>query len=242
VNTKGAWTEVANSTAFNADAIVVYLIGGSLGATLIDIAVGSYGSEQTIIENLIVSVPLAVMYRVVRRITIPISVPAGSRLSARRQSTLLDSNTVLAIELIKGGFPMQSFGQVVTIGANTAASGGVAVNSGASYNTKGAYSQLTADLPETVKGFFLGMGSRNNTATTDTYGLMDIAVGGAGSEQVLVSNMPYASHSSGDIFSPFFTDIYPFSIPKGSRVSARAQSNIIDATDRIFDLVLYGVL
>jgi len=34
---------------------------------------------------------------------------------------------------------------------------------------------------------------------------------------------------------------FPVAIPSGSRIAARAQCNISDATDRLFDVAVYGV-
>jgi hypothetical protein len=69
---------------------------------------------------------------------------------------------------------------------------------------------------------------------------MDIGVGSAGSEQVLLGDMDLSASAGSDSIGPMAIGV-PVRIPAGTRLAVRAQSNITDATDRLFDAMLLGV-
>lgn len=104
---------------------------------------------------------------------------------------------------------------------------GVSVTAHASANTKGAWSQLVAALGHDVEGFMLRIDNGNDALTTAF--LLDLGVGAAGSEQVLVPDiMAYFTAPTGG--SIFFivgrtAAFFPVSIPKGTRVSMRCQAS-----------------
>lgn len=100
-----------------------------------------------------------------------------------------------------------------------ASTGAVTLTAPGSTNTKGAWTQLSAAAPFDVAGLWVmcASGGANGAA------LFDIGVGGAGSEQVVVPNVPArrvggANYGSGVI--PL-----PVAIPAGSRIAARYQSS-----------------
>lgn len=95
VNTKGAWTEIAATTSAPIRWLVPLVVGNSTDTAwvanhrgLIDIGVGGSGAEQVIVPNIgfgafnneaILHFP----------VTVPVRVPAGTRLTARYQEALL---------------------------------------------------------------------------------------------------------------------------------------------------------
>ncbi|MGH3987826.1 MAG: hypothetical protein ACRDTZ_10960 [Pseudonocardiaceae bacterium] len=79
------------------------------------------------------------------------------------------------------------------------------------------------------------------TASNATW-LVDIGVGGAGSEQVLVPNFRLAA-TTFETFVPSVMPTVPVSIPQSSRLAVRAQCSITTNSigGRLFDVVLYGI-
>jgi hypothetical protein len=57
---------------------------------------------------------------------------------------------------------------------------------------------------------------------------------------VILGNLAYVVDSGIDTPEPQYYG-FPVSIPKGSRVAARAQCSINDATDRLIDITLIGL-
>jgi len=101
---------------------------------------------------------------------------------------------------------------------------GVYIAPNSSANTKTGFTQLIASTASDAcwmvvdVGFISGAGLISDMA-------WDIAVGGAGSEQVIVSNLHVAGgaesyNGAHGVFS------FPCSIPAGTRISARQQSNV----------------
>lgn len=104
---------------------------------------------------------------------------------------------------------------VETIGAVTATSSPSDVTSGVA-NTKGSWVELVASSAADADGIVLVTGQ----STADNY-LVDIGVGGAGAESVVVSNVPVHERSANLTEGLFFI---PVSISAGSRVAARCQA------------------
>jgi hypothetical protein len=103
---------------------------------------------------------------------------------------------------------------------------GVSVTAGASAHTKGSPpTQLLASTNYTGFGVIVGLGNVGTAASTNTRTLVDIMIGGAGSEQVLIPNLiagqagPSNSASSNPVYYYF-----PIIVPPLSRLSARSQS------------------
>lgn len=240
-NGKGSYAQLIASTAFDASLVLVMLDDLAAGVDyLIDLAIGGAGSEQVIAANLIAtggtgSISYGGQY------WLPIAIPAGSRLAASCQATTLSQIIRVSCLLFGQGFAGWSPGnRVDTYGANTATSGGVSVDSGGTANTKGSYSQITASTNAPMTGLILAIGNQHNTVRSSQSWLLDVAIGGAGSEQIVLPNLAFNASTSPDIVTPQTYGPLPLSIPAGSRIAARSQSDGIDATDRLFDVVVYG--
>src|SRR5579872_5107115 len=103
-------------------------------------------------------------------------------------------------------------------GSNTGTSLGTTVTTGTS-NNKGSYAQLTASTPHDTN-FMLVMISPTSTGPTGW--AVDIAVGGAGSENVVIPNIIAAGASVANASTAWCA--LPVSIPAGARLAARAQA------------------
>jgi len=241
-NTKGAWAEVISATPFDVSGIILSFVRpyatGEMDC-LIDIGTGANPNEVAIISDLLYTHSTAATPAY--SYFVPISIPKGTRISARGQcsDTAYNRNVMASILLISGTFQSQQPCMIVdTYGATAADSGGTSVDPGGSANTKGSYSQLSASIARATKGIAIGIGNQGNTGRTTAMALLDIAVGGAGSENVVISDL-FVHLSALEGTPPFTYPFIPISIPAGSRIAARAQCSITDATDRLFDVVLY---
>lgn len=234
---KGAtYTTLIASTAFDAEAVrLVVMIGTGTADALVDLAVGAALSEQIIVNNALCS--RGTQGPVMATLLFPVRIPAGSRLSARSQCTTGARVTSIWAQLISAGsLGPHATERIETLGAATADSGGTSIDPGGTANTKGAWVELSASTSFDYQGFALGIGSQNNGAPGTFAWLVDVGIGGAGSEQVVIPNL--ILRDRGGISGSH--EWFDCPIPGGSRVAGRAQCNGTDATDRLFDIALYG--
>lgn len=240
-NQKGSWYEIASALTYPAFGFYLHIAErNSLPQdALLDVAIGAAGQEQIIIPDLLhttIRAPVWVYY-------FPIYMPAGVRVAARVQSTAADRvfdvvlNTVSAEFM--AGYPLG--GSVTTYGANAADSGGVTVDPGGTAHTKGAWSEITSATTRPMRQVLIVIGGIANTTKTACTWLIDVGVGASGSETVLLSNLFTRTNTTTDEIAPSIFGPFPVSIPTGTRIAARAQCSIIDASDRLFDMCIYGI-
>lgn len=238
-NTKGSYTELVSSTSTDAAGLLVRYDAatGNTTSNLIDIAIGAASSEQIIVDNMLLDNNV----RYAHEIIIPLRIPAGTRIAARSQSSTSSGSVICQIHLITETFgnDLPPVGYVTTYGAATADSGGTSVDPGGTANTKGGYTEIIASTAKAHCGLIFLIGHRNNGTMVQTSWLVDIAVGAASSEQVIISNIQVRADPDEQltILAPFI----PVQIPAGTRLSIRVQCSITDATDRILDYCLLGV-
>lgn len=229
-NTKGSYTQLIASTAHAASGMVVTLyFTGSSGAVhgLVDIAVGGAGSEVVIIPDLHISRQSSNNYATAP-ILLPCRVPAGTRISARFQSSQTSTSCSVSIALLGEGekYPIRA-SKVIAAGVNSGTSKGTTVDPGGSAHTKGSYAQLTAST--TVAGRWCVLTVAQDSSASSGTWQMDLAVGGAGSEQIIVPDLNVAAD---DVGLGVLRVFLPVAIPLGSRVAARCRSNITTAGAR----------
>lgn len=236
---KGVYAQLIASTLFDSHVLTISAeqVGANVRDNLLDIAVGAAASEQDIVSNLLFSGRIPT-----DTVVIPLYVAAGSRVSARIQSTQVSEVLDVAVHLF-GKTLMNSspLHRETTYGAATGDTGGTGVDPGGVANTKGAYAQLTASSTNNCRELLLAFGSRSNSGAVDSSFLVDIAVGAATSEQIIIADIMLRQGANRDEILPHFFGSVPVNIPAGTRIAARAQSDIIDATDRLIDVVAYGM-
>lgn len=241
-NTKaGTWTQIVASSPQDADGFLLTLQVGDVGIGdfLVDVGLGAASSEVTIVSNILfhhgnADGPPAQAY-------FPIPIPSGSRIAMRMQSTDTSGVGVRAIiTLINGGLAAKMRARfATTYGADTSDSGGTAVDAGGSTNTKpGTFTQLTAATTADIDSIVLSVSNRNNAANTAQNILLDLAIGGSGSETVILPDI-YIRAQALEELHPKLSWI-PVTIKSGQRVSCRIQSSSNDATDRIIDVSFIG--
>lgn len=240
-HTKGAYVDVVASTSMDYDGLLIQATGGTIPLNfLVDIAVGPAASEQIILADF----HLSNITRLNQWIHIPMSIPSGSRISARGQCPTGSTQTVVTAHGVRNGFlGVPPGGSISTLGAVTATTLGTAIDPGAAANTYGAWVPLAASVSSDIVAIMPVLGSKRNTAPQDTFGSafsLQIGVGAAASEQVVWGPLSFGSNAIG-LYGPLPFMWLPASIPAGSRVAARAKCSHTDATDRLFDLVIYAL-
>ena len=253
-HTKGAWVQLDAATGFDASLLLLDIaVQFQDTLYLFDIGIGASGSEQVLIPNLLVSQSTAV----IPRLSIPISIPAGSRIAVRSQDNFGSSTSFVSGMIIAGGWAGQSpFNTVNAYGPNTATSNGVIADAGATANTKGAWAQITASTASAMKAIMVSgiRGVPGTAMTADFANLVDIGVGASGSEQVLIPNIvfqasittggatgsPLVLSGLGTLFPRFIPPI-PCDIPAGVRLAVRQQSTTTNAADRTSAYAIYGL-
>ena len=238
-NTKGSYTTIFAATTFAATGLVVTIRTADASTDyLVDVALGAAASEQIIAANLLASscTGLSTAHYI-----LPLFIPSGSRISARSQAGGASKSLNVKMQLIGGAASSDVFSRIETWGAATADSGGTSVDPGGSINTKGAYSQLVAASAFDVKRIYVAIGNQQNATRTTMLEALDIAIGAALSEQVIIPNLEVLQDATQDMIFPQVYGPFDIMIPSGTRVAARAMSQNADATDRLFDVVVYGI-
>jgi hypothetical protein len=210
-NTKGSYTQLIASTAHPAGGLLVILGGANTsgGAYLVDIAIGAAASEQIILPDLYYHAQSDSTYMY---FYIPISVPKGSRLSARTACSSSGRTVRVNVTPVSGEAHESS---AVAYGTDAANSRGTQIVSSGTGNTKGSWTQIASSTTQSHRwcvAMFRGVSGSQY--------LVDIGVGGSGSEQVVVPNINLRDSSGGDPVSFGF----PLMIPKSTRVAARCQA------------------
>ena len=133
-NVKGAWSQIVASTPIAAKTIIIDFRCSLNGGFLVDVGIGASTVETVIIANLI-----AARFQSNSNYSFPISIPAGSRISARAQATTGSDALFVLVMLLSHGFAGTSFSRVTGYGVATADSGATQVDPGATANTKQAW-------------------------------------------------------------------------------------------------------
>lgn len=253
-NTKSSYTQLISSTSTHSTGLLVSIVQGPASTAnetiLVDIAFGAASSEVVMVGNLMSE---ALFYAGnfaphVYSYLLPIPVPAGTRVAARYQSSRSSAWGTVRVQaqLLGGGAGYVGSGMVETWGATTGTSRGTSVDPGGTANTKGSYAQLVASSTSDTHGIIVAAGSQNTdaggTLQNEHNWTLDIAVGSAGSEQIVVADLPLARWWSTTLTPTVFPPL-PVSIAAGSRVSARLQFSRTTATTsyRALDVAVYAI-
>ena len=132
-----------------------------------------------------------------------------------------------------------TFGQVQVshFGPSAAGRNPITVTSGGAAHTKGAWTQLIASTPYDAYGIWVSIDGVH-VANTNTAYLVDIGVGPAGSELVILPNLDaWGADNTGLGLRLYWFPVY---IPAGSRIVARSQSSTASKTCRVM-IALDGV-
>lgn len=129
--------------------------------------------------------------------------------------------------------PRQGLSIVQSNTTSTSAEFGVSVTAGGSAHTKNAtYTELVTSTDYVSYGIMIGVGAVGDTASTNTRTLVDIAIGSAGNEIVIIPNLMagQVGQSASASSQPCYY-YFPIRIPSGVRLSATSQS--VTASDTV---------
>lgn len=242
-HTKGSWTTIIASTASDVSLVALRTLVTNTSATdssaLLDIAIGGSGSEVVIVEN------LAVGYNsnAARMVYLPLNIPAGTRIAARVQGAQTSKSISIGMqtfggETLIGG--QSRPGGIDTYGANTATSRGVTLTAGGA-NSMGSWFEITSSTPRAVRNLIVLLQGAGVTAMNSRNHLVDIGIGGSGSETVIVPNVYVVTNSAEaiDVIAPIQVPNLNLDIPAGTRIAARHQCTT--ASDAQLDVIVYGI-
>lgn len=234
----GAWTELISSTNEDANLVALNLAGidtaGVATASLLDIALGSVGSEQIVVS----SIPCGYTYDNFGQLPIfPVSIPKGSRISARLLGTQTATPTY-SLDVMIGlfrDFTGKSPSKIDTYGAVTASARGT------NMPTSDTYVQITSATTNAYSGLIMLPAAATNTFSGITsnpeISEYTLAVGQSGSEQVVGSISVYVT-SNESLWVPMssYGCFFGGDFPAGTRISCKQS---VGRTYR--DVIVYGV-
>lgn len=240
-NTKGSYTELITSLPYDVDGLLI--LTGTNSATnrfIIDIAVGGAGSEVVIFPDLLSNQ----MSRACTWVHLPVSLAAGTRVAGRCSASGAGLATTAFVHLVRGSlWSSPPAGRVVALGANVGTTRGVQIDPGGTINTLGAWFELSSAVPADIAAVMVVLANAGNSAPADNAGNFELqlGVGAAASEALVLGSLRFGSASPG-LYGPIAPIWLPCPIRSGARLAARAQAPINDATDRLFDVVVYGLV
>lgn len=236
------YTELIASTDF--DAYAIEILGSDVGVAatvtslLADIAIGGVGAETVIIPNL--NFGSARNYQSTcggQRYFFPLYIPAGSRVSATAQATIVSDTVGMVVKLWgRPSVPVWAGSTVTDYGTNLAASLGVTVVG--AINSEGTYTEIVSATALDHRYIAVGLGGAADTTIDDSTCLIDVGVGAA-SEATILMNGLFCSTSSTEMVQMANTIGAYCDVPAGSRLTARISKGATGAQS--YDVQLYGV-
>ena len=248
-HTKGAWVEITAATTFDVERIHMMWAATSAAGTnssaLLDIGVGAAGSEVVVVPDLAVGWnALAVGISDRTRYDLPLWIPKGSRVAVRAQSARATC-PAFGVQMLfhASNSPVtqtRPASTVLAFGADAAASKGVNIVPGAAA-AKGAWAEITAATTSPLSAVALGVQGAANTGMQGGTVALDIGVGAAGSETVLVADV-YVATSNSELVArggPLFT--WATDIPAGTRIAVRCSNSAGNSSACYVDAIVYGI-
>lgn len=231
--TKGTIVEAIASANFDAYLMHItigdYTTSSSSGRGCLDIMIGGSGSEQVLIENLLMGrcggSADDLQVKGPKQWMFPVFVPAGSRLSIRAAGQATSTTVRCAITLMGGqGSPQFQVGtKVTTYGVATVANG-VSITEGAS-GAEGSWTQITSSTSQ--EHFCLVPSYQFNTTSgaSERYSYVDIGIGASSSEVQIGPTYIYSSGWYSLMDGPFNPMPAFCNIPAGTRLAMRASNS-----------------
>lgn len=237
----GSWTEITASWPFDSEAFVLLGSSASAGTSAIslDLARGASGSEVAFVTDFFTPETTSCLC-----VTLPIRIRAGERISAKISTG--DGFSPLNVALYPIGPTTR---RVYGFGAggnrwqgnlNTGTLRGTQIDPGSTANTKptswttliASTNAFTTALLVSTRGY--------QTINAQTNCLIDIGIGSAGSEVPLIPNIYQFNQPNSSNWNKGYM-VFPVSLPQGTRISARAQADSTDSSDRLCEVFLYAL-
>lgn len=238
-NSKGSWVELTSSLARPAYGLLL-MWGSILGSTedghLIDFGVGGSGSEVVVTPDLLHATDNnGVVYRM-RRAFLPQRIPSGTRVACRVQSEVA-SSSYIRVSGFALSSPLLAGTRCTAYGLSTSVSEGTTLTADSTQHVKGAWAELTSSTANPIRFLMIAFGSARDAGRPNTRFLVDVAVGGSGSEEVILSNLFCCTRSFNNQTNPEIIGPFAYGIPSGTRIAARCAC--ATASEPV-SLVVYG--
>jgi hypothetical protein len=101
-------------------------------------------------------------------------------------------------------------------------------------HTKGSWVEIDASTARDVVGMMISSGLTIGVSAVDTSMLLDVGVGAAAAETVVVADIPVGGHQGGQWF------FLPLHVPAGSRIAGRIQGAVTVDIYRPVVILLFG--
>lgn len=248
-NTKSAWAEIVSATPIDACMVDIGLTAAAQSGEgmSVDIALGAAGAERIICPDLFFAAPSSHCGGA-EHYFLPLAIPAGSRISARWQCVDLLADVIsVGVTLFAGGFNQSAgFVGLDTYGFDAGGTHGIALADPSADNTPGAWTEITPGLVNDVAGFmahFDASNSLNNTAGA-TSKLIDIGIGPAGSEQIIIPQFQIVAGGATSIYIATFppkSPLYGMALPAATRIAARHQAADVSHPYANTGVIIYGL-
>jgi hypothetical protein len=247
----GSWVQLVPSTPQDTSFIIVNIETAvatvASQAIGVNIGFGAAGSEKIVLQDLnVLLLGTATYYSATY--AFPVNIPVGSAISAQACGVKSGSADVayVHLQLFDGEFTQLQCAGVDSIGATFGGAIGTALLLPASTATKSSWVQMTPSTPRDYVGLgwaFTAYSDVTNVNNVDRY-YADIAIGAAGSEQVIVPNIWINLTSVGSdglqiSNAARLAQVIPIQIPAGTKISVRAQSGA--NISRNTALIAYGL-
>jgi hypothetical protein len=230
--TKGAYTQLVASTPYDAIGFLLIVnvtpITTGVSAITVDIAIGPSGSELNILTDFYIpNVGIQETNDVM--IYLPCLIPAGTRISSRVAGLQASKSATISLVMFDSDFiDVDTSSTYDTLGFSEANLNGTAVTNSSTVNQKGAFTTIVSATSYDYSGFVVVFDARNTSNSNAPINLLvDIAIGPAGSEVVILPNLQITIKSpTNSSASPTNTPFLPIPIPAGLRVSARTSGAV----------------
>lgn len=240
-NTYGSWSTQIASLGFSCQGLLLsWGLTVNNQSSFVDVGVDTSGgtSYQVIADQIFTS---GHSTRLNDWFYIPVGVPAGSRIAIRNKTTSAGIDIRGALHpYYAGPWGRPSGSRVVSIGGNPSTTRGVQVDAGGTSNTYGSWTATGTTAPKDLCAICFKVGGGTNTVPTNTSFEVDLGLGAT--PDPIIQGFRFASGGTGDNYGPVPTFWMPCQIPAGTDIRMRAKSGTNDATDRLFDVVFYGLV
>lgn len=232
-NTKSAYVQITAATGFKYHGF--WLTLASYSNSSFDIAIGASGSEKIIVPDLLI----LANNNQHDSFYIPISIPTGTRIAARaQQADIAYQGTVSLLGV--GGDLRQSLQNCNTYGFTVGSTGGTQIDPGGTINVKGSWVQISVSTINITRAILLSFGNQQSAVWGSWH--VDIGIGSAGNEVVLIPGIRFGNVGSGNVMiCPFHYGPFYVNIPSGTRLSVRAACTYNSTPGRYFDIALHCI-
>lgn len=231
-NGLGSWTPLHAAVPFPVFGVELFMgktswaVAATSTPALFDFGFGVSPNEVAIVSNVTFGGSVAFASW-----SFPIYIPVGSRVVMRLRSAIASKASTFAVRLFGGGQGVESAHAAVTYGAVTASSLGTALTLPTGINTKSAYTTITAATTSPARWMLIGIGAPPTTLATAADGLLDISMGAAAAEGIIIPDIPYGISVNEEI-NCAMSLLFPVSVPAGIRLAARYQSTAITSASQ----------